>query len=191
MTTDYPDWSRLIQVIGSDIMIPIDIQGAYIMMPVDIQAQYVNLNIDIVAQTVGDINIDIDAQSVGIYLTADWNVLQGNAKSVVFGSSNLASFAQDYADYEVNANKTFWITQVSFEVNAYASEDADKHQMGSVYLKNQTAGIIFCQLGGNGGGAMTLTAPIKVTAGQTVRVVVTNKANHAANIVANYAGFEL
>ncbi|GAH53065.1 unnamed protein product, partial [marine sediment metagenome] len=32
---DYPDYTELINLIGSDIMMPIDIQGAYIMMPID------------------------------------------------------------------------------------------------------------------------------------------------------------
>ena len=62
---DYPDWTDLVQVVGADIMVPIDVQGAYIMLPVDIQAQYVTLEMDIVAQTIGNIDVDIAAQSVG------------------------------------------------------------------------------------------------------------------------------
>lgn len=62
---DYPDYTTAEQIIGSDIMVPIDIQGAYIMMPVDIQAQYITLEIDIVAQTIGNLTIDIAAQTVG------------------------------------------------------------------------------------------------------------------------------
>ncbi|GAJ05813.1 unnamed protein product, partial [marine sediment metagenome] len=61
---DYPDYTTLMQIIGSDIMIPIDIQAAYIMMPVDIQAQYLTLDIDIVAATVDKVNIDLVAQTV-------------------------------------------------------------------------------------------------------------------------------
>ena len=63
--SDYPDWTDLVQIIGADIMVPIDLQAAYIMMPVDIQAQYLTLEIDIVAQSVGNIAIDLAAQSVG------------------------------------------------------------------------------------------------------------------------------
>jgi len=62
---DYPDYTTLMQILGSDIMLPIDIQGAYIQMPVDIQGQYVTLDIDIVAQSVGNLTIDIAAQSLG------------------------------------------------------------------------------------------------------------------------------
>lgn len=62
--SDYPDYTTLMQIIGSDIMVPIDLQASYIMMPVDIQAQYVTLDIDIVAQTVGNININLAASDI-------------------------------------------------------------------------------------------------------------------------------
>lgn len=84
---DYPDYQRLVRIVGSDItltievdavnvtldinlvsadiMMPIDLQASYIMMPVDIQGQYITLEIDIVAQTVGNIEVDLVAQTVG------------------------------------------------------------------------------------------------------------------------------
>ena len=61
---DYPDWTDLVQVVGSDIMVPIDVQGAYIMLPVDIQGQYLTLDIDIAAQSVGNIAVSIAASEV-------------------------------------------------------------------------------------------------------------------------------
>ena len=84
MSGDYPDYTDLIQIIGADIMVPIDIQGAYIMMPVDIQAQYLTLEIDIVAQTVGNIGIDIKAQTfekLNINLAASAITLDINLKT--------------------------------------------------------------------------------------------------------------
>jgi len=92
MTTGYPDWTKLMQVIGSDIQVPIDIQGSYIMMPVDIQAQYTTLEIDVVAQSVGNITIDIAAQSIG---NLDINI----AASAVTLDINIASQA---ANVDVN-----------------------------------------------------------------------------------------
>jgi len=61
---DYADWTESIELLGSEIMVPIDLQGAYAMMPVDIQAQYITLQTDIVAQSVGNIGIDIKAQTL-------------------------------------------------------------------------------------------------------------------------------
>jgi len=73
---DYADWTESIELLGSEVMVPFDVQGAYIQvpmdlqgsliqMPVDIQGQYIDLKVDIVAQTVGSIAIDISAQSIG------------------------------------------------------------------------------------------------------------------------------
>ncbi len=62
---DYPDWTGLVDIIGSDVMVPIDVQAGYVMMPVDLQAQYITLEIDIVAQSIGNIAIDIAAQTIG------------------------------------------------------------------------------------------------------------------------------
>ena len=61
---DYADWTDSIELLGTEIQVPIDIQGAYIQLPVDIQGQYVALQIDIVAQSVGNIGIDIKAQTL-------------------------------------------------------------------------------------------------------------------------------
>jgi hypothetical protein len=65
MASGYPDWTGLVDIIGSDVMVPIDIQAGYVMMPVDLQAQYITLKIDIVAQSIGNIAIDIAAQTLG------------------------------------------------------------------------------------------------------------------------------
>jgi hypothetical protein len=84
---DYADWTESVELLGTeitipieieavtvnvpmviagtDIQVPVDIQGSYIQMPVDIQGQYITLEIDIVAQSVGNIGIDIKAQTIG------------------------------------------------------------------------------------------------------------------------------
>jgi hypothetical protein len=62
---DYADWTESIELLGTEIQVPIDVQGAFIQVPVDIQGQFVDLTVDIVAQTVGNITIDIAAQSIG------------------------------------------------------------------------------------------------------------------------------
>ena len=107
---DYPDYTDLMHIVGTDITIPIeieasvvtleinlvaaeimmpmDIQGAYIMMPVDIQAQYLTLDIDITAQSVGNIRIDLAAQSIGniaINIAASAITLDINIKSITGG----------------------------------------------------------------------------------------------------------
>jgi len=83
---DYPDWTGLAQIVGTDVKVAVDIQGGYIMLPVDIQAANITIDIDIVAQTVGNILVDIKAQSVG-------NIAVNIAASAVTLNMNLQSSA--------------------------------------------------------------------------------------------------
>jgi len=112
---DYPDWTDLVQIIGSDIMVPIDIQGSYIMLPVDIQAQYVTLEIDIVAQSVGNIAIDIAAQSIG-NLNVNIAASAVTMNVAVSGTANINITAQTVA----LANQAEWAAQKGAGVNKTA-----------------------------------------------------------------------
>lgn len=106
---DYPDYTDLMQIIGSDIMIPMDIQAAYIMMPVDIQAQYLTLDINVKAKEV-TLTIDIEAQHVGVYLQADWSALQGYDKDIIgFYSEMAQGTLYLMLDYAVPEGKTLYI----------------------------------------------------------------------------------
>jgi len=213
MTVDYPDWTRLIQLIGSNIMLPIDIQASYVMIPVDIQAQYVTLDIDIVAQTVGNIGIDIkaasvgnigidikantlgnltidiEAQSVGVYYGAEWETKEGNDKFLSVVSETLESGDSAYATYTVPAGKTYYITSLSFMSLAVSSEDRDLHQTGYVYLWNQTDSTFLAHLGGDGGNGISFPSPVKVAAEKEVRLTVLNYSAHDSLMRATCGGF--
>lgn len=188
MTQDYPDWTRLIQIIGSNIMVPLDLQAAYIMMPIDIQAQYVNLEVDIVAQTIGSIDvdiaaqtvgnigidikantlgnlvIDIEAQSIGIYLKADWEVLQGTDKNVDASASCTDGNLVQVLSQEVTATKIFYICQWGFNVEGNTGVKAVLWKYGD------TTTTILAESGGQVGGAQSFSKPIAVDAGDYVRV---------------------
>lgn len=207
MTLDYPDWTRLIQLIGSNIMMPIDIQGAYIMMPVDIQAQYVTLDIDIIAQTVGNIGIDIkaatvdkinvdittqtianltidiNAQHVGMYLKPDWEVKEGHGKAWNVSGANKATDATITQAYTPDG-VTLYINQVSAMMFGYADEDKDKDQVFELVI----AGIY---AGGNGGCQFVLPNPIKVISGVEANMTMYNRANHACNMRLSVRGYEI
>ncbi|MBA7570879.1 hypothetical protein ES708_12635 [subsurface metagenome] len=89
---DYPDYTDLMQILGSDVMIPMDIQASYVMMPIDIQGQVTELKIDIVTQTLTELKVDIAAQTIenlNINIAAqaaDVNVSITNATINVSGS---------------------------------------------------------------------------------------------------------
>lgn len=206
---DYPDWTDIIQIVGSDIMVPIDVQGAYIMMPVDIQAQYLTLDIDIVAQTVGNIEvdlvaqsvgnievdiaaqtignliIDIEAQSIGLYLKADWEVIQGTDKNLYAYATCNDATVTTVLDYTVPAGKTFYICQWGFNMALVTG------MIGWLdYLHDATPSPLAVN-GGYCGAAQSFTKPIAVVAGDHVRVVLYQASGSGGTGRASVGGYEL
>lgn len=212
---DYPDYFELIQIVGADIMVPIDVQGAYIMMPVDIQAQYLTLEIDIVAQTVGNISIDlaaqtignlavnisaqdlaqltidIDAQSVGIYLQPEWSALQGLDKNFRLHEGSKVRYATVILEYVVPAGKTFYLCGAAFSLRSGADADGDKPQQGVLGLQYYAPVVSLCDLGGDGGGFLPFAKPLVIAAGKTLKGVVTNYSNHTCSMSVSMWGYEL
>ncbi|GAI97711.1 unnamed protein product, partial [marine sediment metagenome] len=115
---DYPDYTDIMRLIGSDVMVPIDIQAAYLMMPVDIQAQWVTLDINIKAKEV-TLTIEIEAQTVSIFLQADWATLEGNSKYKGLLAPEVAVGGHAEDEYEVPGTKTVYITQASLKASAH------------------------------------------------------------------------
>lgn len=212
---DYPDYTDIMQIIGSDIMVPIDLQAAYIMMPIDIQAQYVTLDIDIVAQTVGNISVDlaaasmgaididitaqaigditisIEAQTIGVQLQPDWQTLQGKQKYFRSTGVNKAYGAGVYTNYEVGAGKTLYITHFGGMSYAYTEADGDKNQIVYIGLAEENSGILRAEQGGNGGAGMTFKTPIKFVAGEILRYIILNYANHNSTLFMTVGGYEI
>lgn len=185
---DYPDWTDLVHIVGTDIMIAIDLQGAYIMMPIDIQAQYIDLDINIKSQTV-DITIDIEAQSVGIYLKADWSALQDEDKDFRATQANVADGASVYAEYTVTTGKTLYLTHIGVLVWGYDAADREKNQICAAHIS--VAGTYKFEAGGNGGVVALFSKPIVGEAGQVVHMYGGNYSGHAANIVVTASGYEV
>lgn len=210
---DYPDYTQLFNLVGSDIMVPIDIQGSDIMLPIDIQAQYVTLEIDIVAQTVGNIAIDlaaqsigniavdisaqtisnliidINAQSVGLYLQPEWAALRGTGKDFHVSASqrSFSGYAQN--TYTVPNGKTLFITGVQAYCHSFLDEDGDKpqHFDADVYRN----GTLVCAFGGDGGLSVNLTKPIAFTAGTVFLYRIYCRAYHDCDIGINAQGYEV
>lgn len=212
---DYPDYFELIQVVGADIMVPIDVQGAYIMMPVDIQAQYLTLEIDIVAQTVGNISIDlaaqtigdlavnisaqdlaqltidIDAQSVGVYLQPSWAALEGEDKNFTAYNLNLVKRDGAMGQYVVPDGKALHITHVTGWSAAAVDADLDKNQIMGVLVRDDTAGTDLFAAGGNGGCVANLSKPIVIPENHTAKYWAYNHANHNCASRISVAGYEV
>lgn len=216
---DYPDYTTLMQIIGSDIMVPIDVQGAYIMMPVDIQAQYVTLAIDIVAQTVGNIaidlvaqsigniaidinaqtigniNIDIDTQSIGVHTEAEWEIVAGNSKYLTGETSELAAYLDtgDYGviiSYSVPSGKTLYIYGFGFAIRPYTAANGSKtYRYGQCRLMAGTTDLV---IGGNGGAnAYSFACPVKVATGVTVSLRIRNLCDFTMQARGSILAFEI
>ena len=144
---DYPDDTSLMQIIGSDIMVPIDLQAAYIMMPVDIQAQYLTLEIDIVAQSVGDITVDIAAQSIG-------NLAVNIAASAITLDINVAS-----SDITLNVDiKAQTIATLAIDIDAQSVAIIDQPNWAAINAtdKNFTTNAGSKTFGQNSYGTYTV-----------------------------------
>lgn len=213
MKSDYPDYTDVMQIIGSDIMVPFDIQGAYIMMPVDIQAQYVNVEVDIVAQTVGNIGIDIkaatigtiaidiktatignltidiEAQSVGVYMQPEWAALQGTDKSF-YASTDSAEW-NGYAEdtWDVVGGDNLYITAFGASCIPHGFVDEDKTMIFVVDIGDIETGGEMLHQGGNYGCSLSLSKPLVIPVGHTFSVKITRKGTGVADIKVSAHGY--
>jgi len=212
---DYADWTESIELLGSEIMVPFDVQGAYIQvpmdlqgaliqMPVDIQGQYitldiniesvaadVTLNVNITASAV-TINMDIKAQSVGIQLNPEWQVVQGTHKRLAAGGSNVAFGDSVTASYTVTAGKKLYITE--FSGSNFITESAtgaNRVQGFFADIYNATTATRLFSVGGSWGFAISFSQPKVVPAGQQVQVRIWQYGYAVNNVQAELIGYEV
>jgi len=212
---DYPDYTDLITIIGSDIMIPIDIQAAYIMMPIDIQAQYVTLDIDIVAATVekvkvdlvaqtignigidikantlGNITIDIETQSVGIYNMPEWAAKENTDKDFHTRQADQTSGNTIYVSYTPPGDKTLYITHFSASQMKTALGESANNEFTEGWIVDITATKYYAALGGNGGFGADFTKPIVIPGNHEVQFSQRNRAGHNADMRVSANGYEV
>lgn len=165
---DYPDWTDMVQLIGTDIMLAIDIQGGYIMVPVDWQSQF-----------------------VGVYLQPEWTALKGTDKNFRIYKNNVVFGDGDSLDYPVPHGKTLFITGHSFMGNATVAKDADNpYPLYSILLDATIPTTLVGQAGVSGGG-MTFPKPIVIPQDHTFRLYVVHLGRYEAHISATAWGYEI
>ena len=314
---DYPDYTTLMQIIGSDIMIPIDLQASYIQMPIDIQGQYVqlrvnieeitdgvtfnigsitgtvNINIESVAGDVvlnanitnasiavtgtvaisgtptvnisgevdvnitnasiaitgtvtisgtptvnisGEVNvnitnasiavtgsvsatvtgsvsisgtptvnisgtvtvnvsgtaqIDIETQSVGIYLQPEWAAKTGIDKTIRVTGPDIGIGESTFTDYVVTTGKTLYVSSFTGSSSGDVAEDRDKMQIVTGHLANLTDSLYFGYCGGNGGFSVSFVTPVAIPSGKKLRIRIENRAGHVSNVYAAISSYEV
>jgi len=89
------------------------------------------------------------------------------------------------------AGKTLYITDIGFSIWGYNAADRDANQIGEVTLYNVTDELVLSLMGGNGGGGLPQSKPIKIASGKTLRLYGYNNANHAVSMAVSAHGFEV
>lgn len=210
--SDYPDWSRLVQLIGSDIMVPIDVQAQYITLDINIAASAVTLDInlaasaitldvniktseatievDIAAQTV-ELDIDITAQHVGMYLMPDWSAKEGDDKNFYAADDTMAPNDETHFAHPVPADKTLYITGASWKMVAAAVADYDHFLYFAGQLYESGGPSYLCETGGVGGSIASFTKPLVIAGGDTFWGFVRNRSNINCRGRVNAWGYEI
>jgi len=152
--SDYPDWTRLFQLAGTEITIPINIEASDVTLPVTIAASDVTLFVYLTGQTVllqfnlysssVTLDVNIESQDANITFTfADWTTV---------------------LDYTVPAGKVFYAGGVAFSVLGGDGE------VYSTHLRLYLAAAIAFRLGEHVGRGLPLDVPLRATAGQHVQL---------------------
>jgi len=181
--SDYPDWTRLFHLVGTDITIPINIEASDVTIPVSVEtvntviktwiwaqlvvldvnlkASEVTIDINIAAAAV-TININFSDQSVAVFDAAKW--FAHNAQQVyLYGVQSVApNGGADIITYTVPPSKEFYADGLAFSVEA--STSAPVACNGWIKL----GGVLIMTLGSRAGGGLAMDTPIRATAGQSI-----------------------
>lgn len=190
MAIDYPDWTSMVQITGSDVDLDFNLVASEITVDVNLTASEVTLDVNLKAQDV-TIDIDIDAQSVGIYLRPDWGVLQGEDKIFQVTPTNRAYGVSLSVGYTVPTGKTFYIVAMTSGMYAFDAANYDHHHWLHTYLYLSGAAVA---IGGNvraGGGQVTFEQPIRVNAGDTATMIAYNRSNFNCFVTICFWGYEI
>jgi len=144
--------------------IAVNIAASAVTLNVAIASSAVTLNVDIKAQTLTNLNIQINAQAVGVYLQPDWNVLQGTDKNLVGTADVDTDTWTKVLEYTVPTGKTFYACQWGFGIEQNCSILA---HLRYLHVSTETN---LAMNGGYMGGAQSFTKPVTVVAGDKIRV---------------------
>jgi hypothetical protein len=185
MTTDYPDWTRLFHLVGTDITIPINIEASDVTLDVNLVASDVTLNVNIAAAAVTlgvvivgtvaalnvkitastvTININFSDQSVAVFDAAKW-FAHNAAQVFIYGLNSIPqnSYAK-VVQYTVPALKNLFIVGIGYRTEPLTAV------LWASGLKIVLAAAEIVHMGSVAGGAFPLDTPLRFTAGQVVEL---------------------
>lgn len=205
MTTDYPDWTRLFHLVGTDITIPINITASDVTLnvnlvatevaldvtitavdvtlPVSIDAVTVTLDVNVVAQA-ANFTIEFADQSVAVFDAAKWFAHNAAQVFVTGYASVVKDASATVCSRLVPAGKVFFIAGCGYAV----------YGMGALpwgsYILLQVAAPVIGRWGSITGLAVIFDVPIRAVAGETVYCTLTNGGPNTATMCGEFWGWD-
>ena len=158
---DYPDWTRLFHLVGTDITIPINIETSSVTLDVNLVTSAVTLDVNIAAAAV-TLDFNFADQSVAVFDAAKWFAHTATQVFVTGYATIANNSVGTVIDYTVPASKTFFIVGLAYA--AQTGANLPNSCQGDL-LFGATRAIT---LGSRVGTGLPLDTPVRATAGQHV-----------------------
>jgi hypothetical protein len=134
---------------------------------------------------------DFEGDKSGLYLKPEWSAKEATDKTFLAAEgSGLFTFgSQAVVYYDVPADKTLYITQISVFSGAWDAANADKAQHVQGLIGDN--GVWGWYAGGDGGCSQAFSNPIVIKGGHEASFVAINYANHACAVALSAKGYEI
>jgi hypothetical protein len=134
---------------------------------------------------------DYEGGKQKVYLVPEWAAKEGADVYFNWGGLNVGEGLSASLTHDVPADKTLYITQLSFYSRAFAVENADLNQICMASIGDSGDVENTWQQGGNGGGAAIFHKPMVIHGGNTATFAVYNYSNHHCNCGLTVSGYEV
>lgn len=134
---------------------------------------------------------DFEGGKRGLYSVADWAAYEGVDKNFAHDTAALTWGGSEHLSYSVPEGKTLFISGMSFTIFPESGEDADNNQIGEIHLINATTLEAPAVIGGNGGGGIVFSKPVRFKAEEELQLYVVCKANHICFMRVTCWGYEV
>jgi len=185
--SDYPDWTRLFYLTGTDIVIPISIDAATVTLPVSIDAATVTIDVALVASDVtlpvsidaatvtldvnltaatATIDINFSDQSVAVFDAAKWFAHNAQQQFIIGSGSVPNNGSVSSASRTIPAGKVMFVTGMAYNLEC---STATPRSSGLIL---DVDGVRYGVYGSIAGGGLVFDTPLRLTAGQLARLYV-------------------
>jgi len=179
---DYPDWTRLFQLAGTEITIPINIEGSDVTLPISIDAVTADLEVTITASTV-TIDINFSDQSVAVWSVDAWVARQGQEKRFRRSVNLNPGIGDAYDLYTVPTGKKLYVVWYKVTSEQKGVYNLLKMPASESYGETHSEGYA-CKY-------FTFIPPLTFAAGESVRANAQNDGAAAAFFISTAFGYEL